>query len=209
MKKAILAPNCTQAVFTKYMYDQQSSRFSENSEVTGDKDSADSDSKTCTSGSTSSLAHNIRCYISIVNISWSMIGHWSISYLSSDQCSDSVWGVAVRCGLLCIPTGVTWRCVVQGSQVNLVHLICVRTTCIGLVSANPCRGCCVCRGSFNLCMNCSTLHVSTQWLCQKPSSLENPLGCCWRINIDWLIDGCTLYSLYDRPPCVYKVGFYV
>ena len=73
MKKAILAPNCTQAVFTKYMYDQQSLRFSENSEVTGDKDSADSDSKTCTSGSTSSLAYDIRRYISIMNISWSLI----------------------------------------------------------------------------------------------------------------------------------------
>ena len=95
-------------------------------------------------------------------------------------------GSAVRFALH--PDWCHWWCVVQGSQVNLVHLICVRTTCIGLVSANLCRGCCVCRGSFNICMNRSTLHVSTQWLCYKPSSLENPLGCCWRINIDWLIE---------------------
>ena len=92
-------------------------------------------------------AQHQACHMIFVSII--VIDHIS---LESDLCSDSVWGVAVRCALLCILTGVTWWCLVQGSQVNLVHPICVCTTCIGLVSGNPCRGCCVCRGSFNLCM---------------------------------------------------------
>ena len=97
MKKAILAPNCTQAVFTKYMYDQQSSRFSENSEVTGDKDSADSDSKTCTSGSTSSLAYDIRCNISIMVIDHISEVTYAAILFEGCQCAVSLVSL-VMCG---------------------------------------------------------------------------------------------------------------
>ena len=167
---------------------------------------ADSDLMNSTCGSTSSLAYDIRCsplwtYDIRCSPLWTYHGHWS--YLWSDQCSDSVWGVAVRCGLLCILTGVTgdvsWCILTDVSW--LVSLTDVWFTgarltwsiwsvCVPLAlgwSLAIHAGVVVCAGELQP-MNCSTLHVSTQWLCYKPSSLENPLGCRWRINIDWLIE---------------------
>ena len=107
------------------------------------------------SGSTSSLAYDIRRYISIMNISWSL----TISLKWPMQWFCLRGGSAMRLALY--PDRCHWWCVVHGSQVNLVHLVRVCTTCIGLVSGIPCRGCCVCRGSFNLWTVVLCMYLNT------------------------------------------------
>ena len=77
--------------------------------------------------------------------------------------------------------------VVRGSRVYLVHLACMCSIGIWHGSVWPGRSCGVCRGSsllrdmYRKCIVFMYLHGgSVKSLCR----LENPLGCCRRINID-------------------------
>ena len=91
-------------------------------------------------------------------------------------------GASVRCHWC------HWWCVVHGSQVNLVHLICV---CAALAlgwSLPILAGVVVYAGGASTYKLYYFACINTVALLKACCCLENPLGCCRRKNIDWLID---------------------